>query len=92
MRVDLRGMSAAEAEAAVADMIDEAQQVALRDFLLRCAGMGLTEDDLDREMAHQQAELASSCWPTFAASLLAEGDSCTRLGPFFLRPPWYGPE
>jgi hypothetical protein len=38
-------------------MIDQAQQIALQDFLLKCVGMGLTENDLERELAQQRAEL-----------------------------------
>jgi hypothetical protein len=57
MHVDLRGMNAAEAEAAVADMIAQAQEIALADFLLRCVNLGLSAEDLDRELAQQQAEL-----------------------------------
>jgi hypothetical protein len=57
MHVDLRGMNAAEAEAEVENMIDAAQQVALQDFLITCVEMGLTEAQVNRELAQQQAEL-----------------------------------
>jgi hypothetical protein len=57
MHVDLRGMTLAAAVAAVDDIIAQAQEVCLQDFLLKCVGMGLTEDDLERELAHQRFEL-----------------------------------
>jgi DNA-nicking Smr family endonuclease len=58
MHVDLRGMTPAEAESAVAELIDQAQQLALQDFLLTCVEMGLTEAAVERELANQRAELA----------------------------------
>jgi hypothetical protein len=56
MRVDLRGLSLAEAEAEVSAMIDEAQAAALQDYLLAMIDLGRT-DDLNRQLACRRAEL-----------------------------------
>ena len=56
--VDLHGLTLPEAEAAVAALIDEAQEAALEDYEIAMADLGCTErDDIDAELARRRAEL-----------------------------------
>ena len=54
-RIDLQGLTLAEAEAQVAALIDDAQQTALEDFEISLADLSSTE--IDRQIACRRAEL-----------------------------------